>query len=124
VFNNGDLNEVTWEQRVMQGNPRFASTQDIPDVRYSQFAELIGLKGIFVDDPERLSSAWQQALSADRPVVLEVKTDPEVAPLPPHVTLAEAKQFFSSVIKGDNSAGHMLAETARQVLSGILPRKD
>ena len=80
VFNNEDLNEVTWEQRVMNGNPRFDASQDIPDVRYSKFAELIGLKGIYVDDPEDLGRAWDEALSADRPVVLEVKTDPEIAP--------------------------------------------
>ncbi len=86
VFNNEDLNEVTWEQRVMNGNPRYAASQDIPDVRYSRFAELIGLKGIFVDDPKDLGSAWDEALSAHCPVVLEVKTDPEIAPLPPHIS--------------------------------------
>jgi pyruvate dehydrogenase (quinone) len=86
VFNNEDLNEVTWEQRVMNGNPRFDASQDIPDVRYSKFAELIGLKGIFIDDPKDLAGAWEEALSADRPVVLEVKTDPEIAPLPPHIS--------------------------------------
>ena len=87
VFNNEDLNEVTWEQRVMNGNPRYDASQDIPDVRYSQFAELLGLKGIYVDRPDDLADAWDEALSADRPVVLEVKTDPEIAPLPPHITL-------------------------------------
>src|SRR6195952_1196774 len=78
VFNNGDLNEVTWEQRVMEGNPRYATTQDLPNVPYAQFAELLGLKGIYVDTPDALGLAWADALAADRPVVLEVKTDPEV----------------------------------------------
>ena len=77
----------------MNGNPRFDASQDIPDVRYSHFAELIGLKGIFVDDPKDLGDAWDEALSADRPVVLEVKTDPEIAPLPPHISLKQAKQL-------------------------------
>jgi pyruvate dehydrogenase (quinone) len=70
VFNNEDLNEVTWEQRVMNGNPRFDASQDIPDVRYSEFAKLIGLEGIYVDDPDDLAEAWKKALAADRPVVL------------------------------------------------------
>ncbi len=118
VFNNEDLNEVTWEQRVMEGNPRFATTQDIPDVRYSQFAEMIGLTGIFVDDPEQLGAAWDRALAADRPVVLEVKTDPEVAPLPPHVTFEQAKAFMSSMAKGDKGAGRVMMETVRQLVGG------
>jgi pyruvate dehydrogenase (quinone) len=121
VFNNGDLNEVTWEQRVMEGNPRFATTQDLPNVPYAQFAELIGLKGIFVDTPDRLAVAWQEALSADRPVVLEVKTDPEVAPFPPHITFAQAKAFMSSIVKGDQGAGQVLVDSARQLLHEVLP---
>ena len=108
VFNNEDLNEVTWEQRVMNGNPRFDASQDIPDVRYSQFAELIGLKGIYVDEPEDLASAWDEALSAERPVVLEVKTDPEIAPLPPHISFKEAKKFMFSMTR-DDDAGHVIA---------------
>jgi pyruvate dehydrogenase (quinone) len=123
VFNNEDLNEVTWEQRVMNGNPRYDASQDIPDVRYSQFAELIGLKGIFVDDPKDLGDAWDAALSADRPTVLEVKTDPEIAPLPPHITLKEAKGFMKSMTK-DDEAGHAIRDTARQVMNAIRHKED
>jgi pyruvate dehydrogenase (quinone) len=80
VFNNQDLNEVTWEQRVMEGNPKFNASQDIPDFAYAKFGEMLGFRGIFVDAPVRLASAWQEALASDRPVVIEVKTDPEVVP--------------------------------------------
>jgi pyruvate dehydrogenase (quinone) len=123
VFNNQDLNEVTWEQRVMNGNPRYDASQDIPDVRYSKFAELIGLKGIYVDDPKDLGAAWDEALSADRPVVLEVKTDAEIAPLPPHISLKQAKQFMFAMA-GDEDAGHVVADTARQVVNAILHKDD
>lgn len=122
VFNNEDLNEVTWEQRITEGNPRFATTQSLPDVPYARFAELLGLTGIFVDDPEALGPAWEQALAADRPVVLEVKTDPNVAPLPPHITLEQAKAFMSSLVKGDSGAAHVVAETARQLLGSVRER--
>jgi pyruvate dehydrogenase (quinone) len=122
VFNNEDLNEVTWEQRVMDGNPRYDASQDIPNVPYARFADLIGLRGIYVDDPEKLADAWDQALSADRPVILEVKTDPEVAPLPPHVTLKQAKAFLTSMSK-DSRAGHVIGETARQLINEIMPGK-
>ncbi len=124
VFNNQDLNEVTWEQRVMEGNPRFNASQDIPDFPYARFGDMLGFKGIFVDTPGRLAEAWREALSCDRPVVLEVKTDPEVAPLPPHLTLKEARGFMSSMIKGDDAAGHVLGETARQVFGGLFGKKE
>jgi pyruvate dehydrogenase (quinone) len=123
VFNNEDLNEVTWEQRVMNGNPRYDASQDIPDVRYSQVAELIGLKGIYVDDPEDLAGAWEQALSADRPVVIEVKTDPEIAPLPPHISLKQAKGFMMSLAR-DDDAVHVIKDTARQVINAALHKED
>jgi pyruvate dehydrogenase (quinone) len=75
----------------MEGDPKFDATQDIPDVPYHRFAELIGLKGLFVDRPENLAAAWAEALASKSPVVLEVKTDPEVPPLPPHLTFAQVK---------------------------------
>ena len=124
VFNNEDLNQVTWEQRVMEGNPKFDATQAIPNVPYARFAELIGLKGIYVDDPDDLGAAWDAALACDRPVVLEVKTDPEVPPLPPHISLEQARNFMTMLAKGDSSRGHLLKDTVRQVLSSVLPGKE
>ena len=121
VFNNQDLNQVTWEQRVMEGDPKFAASQDIPDVPYHRFAELIGLKGIFVETPERLGAAWDEALAADRPVVLEVRTDPDVPPLPPHITLDQARKFTFMLVSGDAEEGGVLRQTAREVLSTVLP---
>jgi pyruvate dehydrogenase (quinone) len=121
VFNNQDLNQVTWEQRVQEGDPKFEASQQIPDVPYHRFAELIGLKGIHVDNPDRMGSAWDEALASDRPVVLEVRTDPNVPPLPPHITLAQAKAFMSTLLKGDPDQGSVLVDTAKEVLSGILP---
>ena len=121
VFNNEDLNQVIWEQRVMEGDPKFNASQNIPNVPYHRFAEMIGLKGIYVDDPEKSGSAWDEAFAAKRPVVLEVKTDPEVPPLPPHITLEQAKKFSLSAAKGDSRTGEMVAGAARQLLSAVLP---
>ncbi|HEY3847152.1 MAG TPA: thiamine pyrophosphate-requiring protein, partial [Acetobacteraceae bacterium] len=121
VFNNGDLNQVTWEQRVMEGDPKFNVSQQIPDVPYHRFAEMIGLRGIYVENPDRLASAWEEALAADRPVVLEVKTDPEVPPLPPHITLKQAKNFTATILEGDPNERGMLIGTAKEVLSSVLP---
>jgi pyruvate dehydrogenase (quinone) len=118
VFNGEDLNEVTGSC-VMEGNPRFDATESIPNFPYARFADMLGFKGIYVDAPNVLGSAWQQALSSDRPVVPEVKTDPDVVPLPPHVTLKEARGFLSSIEKGDAGSGRVIAETASQVLSAL-----
>ncbi|SCB10913.1 pyruvate dehydrogenase (quinone) [Bradyrhizobium yuanmingense] len=123
VFNNEDLNQVTWEQRIINGDPKFEASQRIPDVSYSRFAELIGLRGIFVDSPQLLGSAWEQALTSEMPVVLEVKTDPEVPPLPPHITLQQAKNFSLALMKGDPNESGMIKGAARQVLESILPGK-
>ncbi|QRR18282.1 thiamine pyrophosphate-requiring protein [Burkholderia sp. MS389] len=121
VLNNEDLNQVTWEQRVIEGDPKFDASQQIPNVPYYRFATLLGLKGIYVDDPEQLGAAWDEALASDRPVVLEVKSDPEVPPLPPHVTLQQAKHFAETLVRGDPREGNVIVETARQVLSAVLP---
>ena len=120
VFNNEDLNQVTWEQRVMEGFPKFEATQDLPDVPYHRFAELIGLQGIFCDDPDGVAAAWEAALAADRPVVLEFKTDPEVPPLPSHMTFEQAKNFARTLAAGDPNEGALIKGAVRQVLSGIL----
>ncbi len=121
VLNNEDLNQVTWEQRVMEGDPKFAASQDMPSVPYHRFAEMIGLKGIYVERDEALGAAWAEALAADRPVVLEVKADPGVPPLPPHVTLEQARAFATALIKGDPNRGNVIVDTARQVLAAVLP---
>ncbi len=121
VLNNRDLNQVTWELRAMAGEPRVATTQDIPDVHYAQWAELIGLKGIRVDSPDQVAGAWTEALSADRPVLIEAITDPNVPPLPPHITITQAKSFMYSLLGGDPSAGEMITQSAKQKLEEFLP---
>ena len=121
MFNNEDLTQVTWEQRVLAGDPKFEASQNVPFVQYSKFAELIGLKGIFVDDPERLGAAWDEALASDRPVVLDVKTDPNVPPLPSHVSTEQAAKFAKSLLKGDPDEGSVILNTAKELLATIFP---
>jgi pyruvate dehydrogenase (quinone) len=121
VLNNEDLNQVTWEQRVMNGDPKFEASQQIPSVPYHRFAELIGLRGFYVDDAERMAAVWDEALASDRPVVIEVKTDPNVPPLPPHFTLQQAKAFATTLFEGDPDQGNVIVDTAKQVLGAVLP---
>ena len=120
VLNNRDLNQVTWEERAQSGDPKTMKTQSIPDMPYHKFAELMGLRGIFVDRPEQIGPAWDAALSADRPVVLEAYTDPNVPPLPPHITREQAFAFLNSIPR-DPERGSVLVNSARQVLANWLP---
>ncbi|MGG5823590.1 thiamine pyrophosphate-requiring protein [Falsiroseomonas sp. HW251] len=120
VLNNRDLNQVTWEQRVMAGDPKFLGSQSLPDIPYHRYAELLGLKGIFVDNPDRIASAWDEAFAADRPTVVEFYTDPNVPPLPPHITLAEARAFVSSMV-GEPELGSVLKNTAREIIATLMP---
>jgi pyruvate dehydrogenase (quinone) len=114
IFNNQDLNQVTWEQRAESGDPKYPGTQYIPDVRYSDYARLLGLEGIFCDDPEQVGSAWDRALAADRPVVLEFKTDPEIPPIPPHIKKELGKKSAAAMLKGDPEEAGVILHGTRQ----------
>jgi pyruvate dehydrogenase (quinone) len=121
VLNNQDLNQVTWEQRAMSGDPKFEGSQNLPDFPYARYAELLGLKGIRVDSPDQVGSAWDEALNADRPVVYEAITDPEVPPLPPHITIEQAKALSSALLSGDPHAGRIVRQSFSQKLQEFLP---
>jgi len=121
VLNNRDLNQVTWEQRAMSGDPKFEASQDLPDFPYARYAELLGLKGIRVDRPDAVAPAWDEALSSDRPVVLEAITDPEVPPLPPHITIEQAKALSKALIGGDPDAGRIVRQSFAQKVREFLP---
>jgi pyruvate dehydrogenase (quinone) len=123
VLNNRDLNQVTGEQRAMAGDPRFAGSQAIPDFPYASYADSLGLVGIRVDDPEQIGAAWDRALKADRPAVVEAITDPNVPPLPPHISLEEAKHFASSVWSGDAEALGFIKQTIKDAAETVLPHK-
>ena len=120
VLNNRDLNQVTWEERVQLGSGKTESTQSIPDFPYAKYAELLELKGIFCNDPDKVGAAWDEALAADRPVILEFFTDPNVPPLPPHITLKDAVNFMT-MIPSEPELGSVLKNSAKELLSTILP---
>ncbi|HJT46012.1 MAG TPA: thiamine pyrophosphate-requiring protein [Chthoniobacterales bacterium] len=123
VLANRDLNQVTWEQRVMAGDPKYPCSQDVPSFEFARYAEMLGLIGIRVDKPEDIGAAWDEALSATRPVVLEAITDPEVPTLPPHITFEEAKKFTESMIKGDPRLGHIIKQTFKEAIDAFIPHK-
>ena len=123
VLNNEDLNQVTWEERVQLGDGKTPSTQTIPNFPYHKYAELIGLKGIYCDDPEQIGAAWKEALAADRPVIIEFKADPNVPPLPPHITFKDAKNFMSMMVD-EPELGSVVKNSAKEIFAGLVHGKE
>ena len=123
VLNNRDLNLVTWEQRATLGEPRYEPSQALPDFPYSGYAQLLGLGGIRVDRPEAVGPAWDAALAADRPTVIEMVTDPSVPPLPPHVSAKQARSYFTALLKGDAQAIAVVRATAQEWWDSVFPQR-
>ncbi|NJN17975.1 MAG: thiamine pyrophosphate-requiring protein [Oscillochloris sp.] len=123
VLNNGDLNQVTWEQRVLAGDPKFEDTQNVPRMDYAAYAELQGLRGISVKKPEEVATAWQRALAADRPVVIDAHVDPEVPPLPPHISFEQARAYAMSIIKGDPNRVQAVTQSIKELAQSFIPTR-
>jgi pyruvate dehydrogenase (quinone) len=121
VFNNQDLNQVTWEQRVLAGDPMYPATQRIPDFPAARYADLVGLHGVKVERPEDLADAWSEVLSAGRPAVLEAIVDPEIPPLPPHITGEQMKKMAKAMVKGDPEAVGVMEKSLRAKIEEFLP---
>jgi pyruvate dehydrogenase (quinone) len=121
VLNNRDLNQVTWEQRVMTGDVKFSASQDLPDFPYARFAEECGLLGIRVDKPEDVAGAWERALAADRPCVLEAVTDADTPTLPPHITLKQARHLTTTLLKGDPDEVGIIKQAVKGMADRLLP---
>ena len=121
VLNNRDLNQVTWEQRAMQGDPMNPMTQRIPDERYAEFAELIGLAGVRIEQPEDIGDAWRQAFDADRPFVIDAVCDPNVPPLPPHIRADQAKALVSALRHGDPESRGVITQSFKEKVLEFLP---
>ncbi|MEU6852173.1 thiamine pyrophosphate-requiring protein [Actinacidiphila alni] len=121
VLNNQDLNQVTWEMRAMEGAPQFLPSQSIPDVRYADFARSVGLEGVRVEKPGEVLGAWQQALAADRPFVIDFRTDPAVPPIPPHATLDQIEAAASSVLHGDSDRAAVVKQGVKAKVQELLP---
>ncbi len=122
VLNNQDLNQVTWEQRVLAGDPKLLASQVIPDFPYARYAELLGFEGIRIDAPDQVAPAWERALAADGPVVVEAVVDPEVPPLPPHIEFEQAKNLAQALAKGDPARGRIVRQSLKAKAQELLNR--
>jgi pyruvate dehydrogenase (quinone) len=120
VLNNGDLNQVTWEQRVMSGDPKFPASQDLPPFSFAEYARSLGLDGIVMRTPDDIAKGWDEAFNLRRPVLVEAYTDPEVPPLPPHIEPVQAKKLMESILKGDPDRWQIVKQSAKQLWAGVV----
>jgi pyruvate dehydrogenase (quinone) len=121
VLHNNDLNQVTWEMRAMERSPKFEASQTLPDVDYAGFTRSLGLHGEHIDDAAELGGAWERALGADRPTLLDVRCDPDVPPIPPHATFDQASSLVKAVVGGDEDAGGFIKQGLKQKVQQYLP---
>jgi len=121
VLNNGDLNMVTWEQRITEGDAKLPASQDLPAFPYAAYAELLGLRGIRVDRPDQVADAWEQALASPVPTLLEMVADPNVPPLPPHVSAKQAGHYLRALLRGDPDATGVVTATIKEAWDSLFP---
>jgi pyruvate dehydrogenase (quinone) len=124
VLHNNDLNQVTWEMRAMQGAPKFTESQTLPDVDYAAFAAGLGLTAFTVDKAADVGPAWDRAFAADRPVVMDVRVDPDVPPIPPHATFEQMRNTAESIAQGDENRWGVIKEGVRTKVQELLPHRD
>jgi pyruvate dehydrogenase (quinone) len=122
VLNNGDLNQVTWEQRVLAGDAKMETTQDLPPFDFAAYARQLGLEGIRVESPGEVGPAWDRALAAGGPALIDVVTDPEVPPLPPHIRMEHAKGMASALLHGDPEGGRIVRQSMKDKLKELVTR--
>jgi pyruvate dehydrogenase (quinone) len=124
ILHNNDLNQVTWEMRAMAGAPKFAESQTLPDVDFAGFAASLGLNAMAIKDADELGNAWRNALSADRPTVLDVYTDPDMPPIPPHATWDQFKAATAAVLSGDEDRVGFVKVGLKTKAQEFLPHKN
>ena len=111
---------VTWEQRALEGDPKFEASQEIPDFPYARYAELLGLRGIRVDDPSELGAAWDEALSADRPVCSRRSSTPRCRRCRLTSRSSRRETSCSSVARGDEGWWSMIEQSFKAKLKEIV----
>lgn len=108
--------------RAKDGDPKYEPSQGIQAFPYAQYAKLLGLGGVKVDDPDHISPAWNAPFDADKPVVLDVITDPHVPPLPPHIKTEQASNFAKALLKRDPDRLEIIEASMKQLAASAIQR--
>jgi pyruvate dehydrogenase (quinone) len=118
VVKNNSLGMIKWEQMVFLGNPEYGC--ELQPIDFASFARACGATGITIDDPATCGDALEQALATEGPVLIEAVVDPHEPPLPPKVTLEQAKHFAQALARGtpnrEKIALTVLSDKVRELL--------
>ena len=114
VLNNRDLNQVTWEQRIMMGDIRFSPARSCPISPMRLSPNRSACAG-FAWNIRTNCGAWDQRLSSDRPVVFEALSDPDVPtdPAAHHVRASEAFHGDDSPRRSERRRNHQASHQRR-----------
>ncbi|GIJ23777.1 thiamine pyrophosphate-requiring protein [Micromonospora lutea] len=122
VLNNRDLAFVSWEQRSSEGAPMFPDSQQLPDIAYHRWGEVLGMRGELIDHPDQVADVWQRALNADCPTVINALVDPAELMMPPHFTVDQARNTAAAVLRGDTDWAGIIRRGIPSVLTTYRPR--
>ncbi len=96
IFNNGKLGMIKFEQEVL-GYPQWGIDLKNPD--FSTIAEAYGIPSARMEAGDSLKDGIRKMLSSHGPYILEVLTDPDAKPMPPYVTVSQAKGYAMASIR-------------------------
>ena len=99
VVKNNTLGMIKWEQMVFLGNPEYGC--ELQPIDFVKFAEACGGTGFHVDDPARCGEVLDAALGVPGPVIVEAVVDPFEPPMPPKITVEQARKFAEALVRGE-----------------------
>jgi pyruvate dehydrogenase (quinone) len=117
VLHNNDLTQVSWEMRTQDANPRWTGSQNVESIDYAAYVRTLGFQGIEVTDPEKISAAWDAAFAYDGLTLLDIHTDKNVPPLPPHISMKFARNTAEALIKGDPDEMGVIGESVKAIVT-------
>jgi pyruvate dehydrogenase (quinone) len=118
VIKNNVLGQIKWEQMVFLGNPEFGC--ELQPIDFCGVARACGAKAFFIDDAAQCGEAMRLALATPGPVLIEAVVDPNEPPLPPKVTLEQAKNFAESLVRGTPHAGQIALTVASNTVRELV----
>lgn len=118
IVKNDVLGQIKWEQIVFLGNPEYGV--ELQPIDFVKFAEACGGLGLRVTKGEELRPAFQAALSAGKPALVEVVVDPNEPPMPPKVELKQAMHFAEALAKGQPNGGRIATTLFRDKINELV----